>query len=180
MQPSGGPPPTSPLPASPLPPTPDQVFNPTPSGSPFPASLPPSPSAAPPPRRKRLSNLLAVLFVVVILVVILAATGELDFLFSPSDSSASQAAVKITNTSASHRCPASGTPTETFLFTLVNTGSVNASATIGFYLNDAQVTSGTYLAAVGSSTPYTVTTNLASCPPSGSTYYLELVSVTVA
>ena len=180
MQPSDGPPPPSPLAASPLPPTPEQAFNPTPSGSVVPAPLPTSPAVAPPRRRKWLSGLLGVLFVVVIVVVILAATGELDFLFSPSDSSGNQASVKVTNTSASHRCPASGAPTETFLFTLVNTGSVNASATVGFYLNDAQVTSGTYFAAVGSSTPYTVTANLASCPPSGWTYYLKLVSVAPA
>lgn len=180
MQPSDGPPPTSPLPASPLPPTPDQVFNPTPSGSPPAAPLPSPPIVASPRRRKWLSNLLGVLFVVVIVVVVLAATGELDFLFSPSGSSASQPSIKITNTSASHRCPSSAAPTETFLFTLVNTGSMNASAMIGFYLNDAQVTSGTYFAAVGSSTPYTVTATLASCPPSGSTYYLKLVSVAAA
>jgi len=118
-------------------------------------------------------------FVIVLVMAILIFSGALDFLISPSGSS-NQPSVKVTNTSASHTCPYSGTPTETFLFTLVNGGSVDAAATIGFYLNDAQVKSGTYSAPAGTSTPYTAVAYLASCPASGSTYYLDVLSVAAA
>ncbi len=43
---------------------------------------------------------------------------------------------------------------------------------------NAQVMGGTYTAPAGTSTLYTVTANLASCPHIGSTFYLDLVSVT--
>ena len=118
--------------------------------------------------------------VIVFVVVILVFSGALDFLTNPSGSSPNQPSVQVTNTSASHICPYAGTPTETFLFTLVNSGSMSANAAIGFFLNDVQVMGGNYYAATGTSTPYSVTANLASCPPSGSTYYLNLVSVTAA
>ncbi len=175
MQPSGG---TSPLPASPLPPSPyQQTYNPQ-TGltfTPPPAGAPPA--AQPQPKKGPPKAAIAV-FVIVFVVAILIFSGALDFILNPSSSN--NPSVHVTNTSASHVCPYSGTPTETFLFTLENSGSVNAAATIGFYLNDAQVHSGTYSAPAGASTPYTVTAPLASCPPSGSTYYLELVSVSAA
>ncbi len=176
MQPSGG---SSPLPASPLPPSPyQQTYNPQ-TGMTF---MPPpagAPSAPPPaPKKKRGPQAAAAVFVIVFVVAILIFSGALDFLLNPSSSNSP--AVQVTNTSASHTCPLSGTPKETFLFTLVNSGSSNANAAIGFYLNDAQVTSGTYPAPAGTSTPYTVTAYLASCPPSGSTYYLDLISVSAA
>ena len=173
MQPSDG---SSPLPASPLPPSPYQqtyspetglTFTPPPSGA---------PPASPPPRKGPPKAAVAV-FVIVLVVAILAFSGFFDFL---TGSAPSGPTVQVTNTSASHVCPYSGTPTETFLFTLVNGGSVNAAATLGFYLNDAQVHSGTYSAPASASTPYTVTAALASCPPSGTTYHLVLVSVSAA
>ena len=177
MEPSGGP---SPLPASPLPPSPyQQTYTPE-TGLTF-APSPAGDSRAPQPQpRKGPPKIAVAVFIIVFVVAILIFSGALDFLINPSASSSNQPDVKVTNTSASHRCPSPGTPTETFLFTLVNSGSVNAYATIGFYLNDAQVTSGTYSAPAGASTPYTVTANLGSCPPSGSTYYLTLVTVTTA
>ncbi len=176
MQPSGGP---SPLPASPLPPSPYQqtysaqtglTFTPSPAGAP--------PSSQPQPRKGPPKAAVAV-FVIVFVVAILIFSGALDFLTNPGPSG-NQPSIDVTNTSASHRCPTSGAPTETFLFTVVNTGSLNANAEIGFYLNDIQVTSGSYYAAVGSSTPYSVTASLSSCPPSGSTYHLSILSVTAA
>ncbi len=178
MQPSGG---SSPLPASPLPPSPyQQTYNPQ-TGLTFTPSSAGVPPASPPSRpRKGPPKVAVVVFVIVFVVAILIFSGALDFLTTPSTPSSNQPSVQVTNTSASHRCPTGGTPTETFLFTLVNGDSVNANAVIGFYLNNAQVMSGTYSAPAGSSTPYTVTANLASCPPSGSTYYLDLVSVTAA
>lgn len=177
MQPSGG---SSPLPASPLPPSPYQqtytpetglTFTPSPAGAP--------PASQPQPRKGPPKVAVAV-FVIVFVMAILIFSGALDFVFNPAGSSSNQPSVQVTNTSASHACPLSGTPTETFLFTLVNRGSADAAATIGFYLNDAQVTSCTYSAPAGTSTPYTATAHLASCPPGGSTYYLDLVSVTAA
>ena len=177
MQPSGG---SSPLPASPLPPSPyQQTYSPQ-TGltfTPSPGAVPP---ASQPQPRKGPPKVAIAVFVIVLVIAILIFSGALDFLLNPQGSSSNQPSVQVTNTSASHRCPSTGAPTETFLFTLVNGGSVNAAATIGFYLNDAQVTSGTYGAPAGTSTPYTVTAYLSSCPPSGSTYYLELVSVTTA
>lgn len=177
MQSSGGP---SPLPASPLPPSPyQQTYNPE-SGltfTPAPGAAPPA--ASPQPRKGPPKAAVAVL-VIVFVVVILIFSGALDFLIDPSASSSNQPSVQVTNTSASHTCPYSGAPTETFLFTLVNSGSVNAYANIGFFLNDAQITSGSYYSAAGTSTPHTVTASLSSCPPSGSTYYLDVLSVTAA
>ncbi len=176
MQPSGGP---SPLPASPLPPSPyQQTYSPengltfTPTGG----AAAPTPT---PPPKKGPPKIAGVVFVIVFVTVVLVFSGALDGLFGAGTPS-NQPAVQVTNTSASHICPNGGTPTETFLFTLVNSGSVNANADIGFFLNDAQVTSGTYYAAAGTSTPYSVTANLAACPPSGSTYYLHLGSVNAA
>ena len=178
MQPSGGS--SSPLPPSPLPPSPyQQTYTPE-AGltfTPSPAGVPPATPSQP---RKGPPKIAVAVFVVVFVAAILIFSGALDSLINPSGSSSSQPNVKVTNTSASHRCPISGAPTETFLFTLVNSGSKNAAATIGFFLNDAQVTSGTYSAPAGTSTPYSVTASLASCPGSGSTYYLNLVSVTAA
>lgn len=174
MQPSGG---SSPLPVSPLPASPyQQTYTPE-TGltfTPSPAGVPP---ATQPQPRKRPPKIAVAIFVIVLVMAVLIFSGALDSLLNPSGSGSNQPTVKVTNTSASHRCPTGGTPTETFLFTLVNSGSAHANAAIGFYLNDAQVMSGTYYAAAGTSTPYTVTANLASCPPSGSTYYLDLVSV---
>lgn len=180
MQPSDG---SSPLPASPLPPSPSQAWYESQIASQAPGQMPPSaPLAsvpASPPKRKGPPAIVGVFFVIFVVVIALVLSGALDGLFG-SGSSGTTPTVKVTNTSASHVCPLSGTPTETFLFTLVNTGSVDASATIGFYLNDAQVTSRTYTSTVGSSTPYSVTAALGSCPPQGSTYYLDLLSVTAA
>lgn len=178
MEPSGGP--SSPLPPSPLPASPYQQSYSPQSGlsfTPAPAGAPP---AAQPPHRKGPPKPAIAVFAIVFVVAILAGFGAFDSLFTPSGPSANQPNVKVTGTSASHICPYSGTPTETFLFTLVNSGSVNAYASIGFYLNDAQVQSGRYYSAAGTSTPFSVTASLSSCPPSGSTYYLNLVSVTAA
>ncbi len=178
MQPSGGPTPLPPSP-SPLPSSPYQQTY-TPEGG---LAFSPPPSGAPPttqpPARKRPPKAAAAVFVIVFVVAILVFSGALDSLFSPSSPS-SQPDVKVTNTSASHTCPLSGSPYETYQFTLVNSGSVNANAAIGFYLNGAQVTSGTYYAPAGASTSYSATASLGSCPPSGSTYYLSLNSVTAA
>lgn len=175
MQPSGG---SSPLPASPLPPSPyQQTYSPE-TGLTFTPAQGAVPSAPQPPGRKGPPKAAIAVFVIVFVVAILVFSGALDFLLNPS--SANQPSVQVTNTSASHACPYSGTPTETFLFTLVNGGSVDAKANIGFYLNDAQVASGTYSAPAGTSTPHAVTAYLSSCPPSGSTYYLDLLSVTAA
>ncbi len=180
MQPSGG---QSPLPSSPLPPSPSQAWYESQIASQVPGQVPPAPSPAQPPAkppvRKGPPPAAIAVFVIFIVVIVLVLSGALDFITNPSGSS-NPATVKVTNTSASHVCPLSSAPTETFLFTLTNTGSVDATATIGFYLNDAQVKSDTYFAAVGSSTPYSVTATLSSCPPSGSTYYLDLVSVIAA
>ncbi len=180
MQPSGG---SSPLPASPspLPPSPyQQTYNPQ-TGLTFtaPDAAAGAPPASTPPRKKGPPKALAPLIVIVFVVVILFFAGAFDGLFGSSGSSL-QNNVQVTNTSASHTCPYSGTPKETYLFTLVNSGSVDANVALGFYLNDAQVTSGTYSAPAGTSTPYTVVAYLSSCPPSGSTFYLDLVSVTAA
>jgi hypothetical protein len=161
-----------------LPPSPyQQTYNPQ-TGLTFAPASGAAPPAAPPQPRKGPPKVAVAVFVIVFLVAILVFSGALDFLTNPSGSSSPS--VQVTNTSASHRCPTGGVPTETFLFTLVNSDSTNANAAIGFYLNDAQITSGTYSAPAGSSTPYSVTANLASCPPSGSTYYLSLISVTAA
>jgi hypothetical protein len=177
MQSSGGP---SPLPAAPLPPSPyQQTYSPE-TGLTFTPAAAGAPPAAPTPPRKGPPKAAAAVFVIVFVVVILVFSGALDGLLSPSGASSNQPNVKVTNTSASHVCPYSGTPTETYLFTLVNSGTTDAVASIGFYLNDAQVKSGTYSAPAGTSTPYTVTAPLSSCPPSGSTYYLELLSVASA
>lgn len=178
MQPSGG---SSPLPPSPspLPPSPyQQTYNPQ-TGLTFTQPVPGAPPASTPPPKKGPPKAIGAVIVIVFVVVILFFSGALDGLFNSSGSSNSPS-VKVTNTSASHTCPLGGTPKETYLFTLVNGGSVNANAAIGFYLNGAQVTSGTYSAPAGMSTPYSVTAYLTSCPPSGSTYYLDLVSVTAA
>ena len=178
MQPSDGssplPPSPSPLPASPY----QQTYNPQ-TGLTFSqpgAGAPPAPTPIP---KKGPPKAVGAVIVIVFVVVILFFSGALDGLFNSSGSPNSPT-VQVTNTSASHSCPLGGTPKETYLFTLVNSGSVNANAAIGFYLNNAQVTSGTYGAPAGTSTPYSVTAYLASCPPSGSTYYLDLVSVSVA
>lgn len=176
MQPSGG---SSPLPPSPLPPSPyQQTYSPE-TGltfTPSPGAVPPTSQPQP---RKGPPKVVGAVVVIVFVAVILVFSGALDGLFG-SGSPSNQPSVQVTNTSASHVCPYGATPTETFLFTLVNSGSANAAATIGFYLNDAQVTSGTYSAPAGTSTPYSATANLASCPPSGSTYYLDLLSVAAA
>jgi hypothetical protein len=162
-----------------LPPSPyQQTYSPEDGLTFAPTATSAAPAPAPTPKRGPPKAAVAV-FVIVLVAAILAFSGALDFLFSPSGSS-NAPNVTVTNTSASHRCPAGGAPTETYLFTLVNSGAADANAHIGFYLNDAQVMSGTYGAPAGASTPYTVTANLGSCPPSGSTYYLELVSVTAA
>ena len=176
MPPSGG---QSPLPASPLPPSPyQQTYSPE-TGLTFTPAPNAAPPVSPPPKRKTAAAKIApVVFILALFLVILAATGALDGLFSSGSSNGPT--VRVTSTSASHTCPYSGAPYETFLFTLVNGGSVDAVATIGFYLNDVQVQSGTYRAPAGASTPYTVTASLSSCPPSGSTYYLQLVSVAAA
>lgn len=180
MQPSGS---QSPLPSSPLPPSPIQAWYESQIGAQVPgqapAVAPPSPPPAKPVARKGPPPAAIAVFVIFIVVIVLVLSGALDFLINPSGSS-NQPTVQVSNTSASHVCPLSSSPTETFLFTLTNTGSMDASVTIGFYLNDAQVKSGTYYAAIGSSTPYTETATLSSCPPSGSTYYLDLLSVTAA
>ncbi len=181
MEPSGG---SSPLPASPLPPSPNQAWYESQLASQAPGQAPPSgalatPAPTPPPKRKGPHPAVGVVFVLVIVVVALALSGALDGLFG-SGSSGTNPNVSVTNTSASHVCPYSGTPTETYLFTLVNNGNTNAAVSLGFYLNDAQVYSGTYSAPAGTSTPYTVTAPLSSCPPSGSTYYLDVLSVTAA
>ena len=174
MEPIGG---SSPLPPSPLPPSPyQQTYSPEKGLTFAPMPNAGSPAIAPPPK-KRAPKVAAAVFVIVLVVAILAFSGAFDFLASPASNPPS---VQVTNTSASHRCPSTGAPTETYLFTLVNSGSANANAAIGFYLNDAQVLAGTYSAPAGASTPYTVTATLSSCPPSGSTYYLDLVSVTAA
>ncbi len=171
MQASSGP---SPLPASPLPPSPyQQTYNPETGVTFTPAAA--APPASQPPPKKAAPKVAAVVFVIVIVTAILAFSGALDGLFNPASGGPN---VQVTNTSASHRCPLSSAPTETFLFTLVNSDSADANVQLGFYLNDAQVHSGTYSAPSGTSTPYTETVILASCPPSGSTYYLDLVSVT--
>ena len=172
MEPSGG---QTPLP---LPPSPfEQATAPPSSGSyPFQTAGTVGPVGAPAsPPKKGPPKAAGAVFVIVLVAAILAFSGVLDGLFAPSGSN--QPNVQVTNTSASHTCPYGGTPVETYHFTLVNGGSVNAQATIGFYLNDARVQSGTYQAPAGSSTPYTVTAYLTACPPSGSTYYLDLVSV---
>lgn len=176
MEPSGG---SSPLPSSPLPASPYQQNYSAENGLTFtPASggVPAAPSPAP---RKAAPKPAIVVFVIVLVMIVLVVSGALDGLFGSSGST-NAPTVQVTNTSASHACPYSGSPTETFLFTLVNSGSVNANANIGFYLNNVQVTSGTYYAAAGTSMPYSVTANLGSCPPSGSTYYLDVLSVTAA
>lgn len=178
MQPSGGSTPLPPSP-SPLPPSPyQQTYTPE-TGLTFAPSPAGAPPATQPQARKGPPKVVAAVFVIVFVMAILIFSGALDFLTSPAPSG-NQPSVQVTNTSASHTCPASGTPTETYLFTLVNSGSVNAYASIGFYLNGAQVKSGSYYSAMGASTPYSVTATLASCPPSGSTYYLEIVSVSAA
>lgn len=175
MQPSGG---STPLPPSPLPPPPyQQTYSPETglSFTPAAASAPAAPQAA---HRKTPAKVIGpIIFVIVFSVAILAGLGVFDPLFNPAGT---QPSVRVTQTSASHTCPLSGAPTETFLFTLVNDGSIHAYASIGFYLNDAQVTSHTYYAAVGTSTPYSITASLASCPPVGSTFYLDILSVTAA
>lgn len=181
MQPSDG---SSPLPASPLPPSPSQAWYESQIASQAPGPAPAAgtlavPAPVPPAKRKGPPPAVGVVFVVVIVVMALFLSGALDGLFG-SGSSGNSPSVQVTNTSASHACPYSGTPTETYLFTLVNSGSVNANAQIGFYLNGVQVYGGTYYSAAGTSTPYQVTADLASCPPSGSTYYLSVVSVTAA
>ncbi len=175
MQPSGG---SSPLPSSPLPPSPyQQTYSPE-TGLTFsqaPTGAPPSAPATSP--RKGPPKAIAPVIVIVVVVAALAFSGVFDGLFGPSGGS-NTPTVQVTSTSASHTCPAYAAPTETFHFTLVNSGSTDANARIGFYLNDAQVTSGTYSAPAGLSTSYTATAILGSCPPSGSTYYLDLISVT--
>ncbi len=181
MQPSDG---SSPLPASPLPPSPSQAWYESQIASPGPGQAPPAgtlatPVPTPPPKRKGPHPIVGVVFVIFVVVIALVLSGALDGLFG-SGSSGTNPNVSVSNTSASHVCPYSGTPTETYLFTLVNNGNTNAAVSIGFYLNDAQVYSGTYSAPAGASTPYTVTTPLSSCPPSGSTYYLDVLSVTAA
>ncbi len=177
MQSSGG---SSPLPQSPLPPSPyQQTYDPS-KGLTFSPSQGAAPPAAQPPHKKGPPKAVAAVVVIVFVVVILVFSGALDSLINPSGPSSNGPSVQVTNTSASHTCPASGSPFETYLFNLENSGSVNANAAIGFYLNDAQVTSGTYFAAAGTSPRYQVTAYLSSCPPSGSTYYLDLVSVAAA
>ncbi len=176
---SGGssplPPSPSPLPASPY----EQTYNPQ-TGLTFTPQQAPVPPAVQPPRKKGPPKAVAVVVVIVFVTVILVFSGALDGLINPSGSSSSGPSVQVANTSASHTCPYSGSPYETYQFTLVNSGSVNAYASIGFYLNNAQVMNGNYFSAAGTSTPYSVQASLASCPPSGSTYYLDLISVNAA
>ncbi len=178
MDPTGGSTPLPPSP-SPLPPSPyQQTYSPQ-NGLTF---TPGSGAAAPapaPPKRKGPPKAVGVVVFVVVIVVVLIVSGALDGLFG-SGSSPSGPSVQVTNTSASHTCPYSGSPYETYQFTLVNSGSVNAYASIGFYLNDAEVMSGNYYSAAGTSTPYSVQASLGSCPPSGSTYDLDVISVTAA
>ncbi len=177
MDPTGGSTPLPPSP-SPLPPSPyQQTYTPE-SGLTF------GPSAASPPPvstpvKKGPPKAIGVVVIIVFVMVILVVSGALDGLFASTPSS-TQPNVSVTSTSASHTCPTSGTPIETYRFTLVNSDTVNAAVTLGFYLNSVQVMSGTYGAPAGTSTPYVVTANLASCPPSGSTYYLSVVSIAAA
>ncbi len=179
MSASGGssplPPSPSPLPQSPY----QQTYSPQ-TGLTFAAPPVGAPPATPSPPRKGPPKVAVAVFVIVFVVAILIFSGALDSLLSPSGTPSNQPDVTVTNTSASHTCPVSGSPYETYHFTLVNSGSVNANAAIQFYLNGAAVTSGNYYAAAGTSTPYTETASLGSCPPSGSTYYLSLASVTAA
>ncbi len=173
---------SSPLPPSPspLPPSPyQQTYSPE-NGLTFTPQGAPVPPAAQAPRKKGPPKAVGAVIVIVFVVVILVFSGALDFLINPSGSSSNGPTVQVTNTSASHTCPYSGSPYETYQFTLVNSGSVNAYASIGFYLNNAQVMSGNYFSAAGTSTPYSVQASLGSCPPSGSTYYLDVISVTAA
>lgn len=177
MQPSGGssplPPSPSPLPQSPY----QQTYSPE-SGLTFaPSAGAPPPAAS--PAKKGPPKAIGVVIIIVFVLVILFVSGALDGLFAPSPSS-NQPNVSVASTSASHTCPTSGSPYETYRFTLVNSDSVNAAVTLGFYLNDAQVMTGTYSAPAGTSTPYVVNANLGTCPPSGSTYYLSVVSIAAA
>lgn len=179
MQPSGG---SSPLPASPLPASPyQQTYTPE-SGltfTPTPSSAPSTLSTATSTRKKGAPPAVGAVIVIVIVVAALAFSGVFGDLFGSSGTS-NTPNVKVSSSSASHSCPYGGTPTETFLFTLLNSDTVNANAAIGFYLNGARVTSGTYGAPAGTSTSYSATAYLSSCPPSGSTYYLTVDSVTAA
>ncbi len=118
--------------------------------------------------------------IVVIVVVVIAAIVLVNFLRTSTSSPTAQPNVNITNSGATYSCPLFGTPSETFTFTLVNSGNAAAYATVGFYVNSVQVTSNNYYASAQSSTPYTQSVSLSSCPGSSSTYDIEVLSVTPA
>ncbi len=152
-----------------------------PSQYPPPYPYPQQPTAQPyPPPKNRSTVGIVVAIVVVVVVVIIAAIVLLNFLRTSPASPTAQPNVNVTNTSGSYSCPLFGTPSETFTFTLVNSGNANAYATVGFYVNSQQVTTNNYYAAAGSSQSYTVTVSLSSCPGSSSTYYVDVLSVTPA
>ncbi len=140
-----------------------------------------TPGPMPPPQPKGRSTTAIVAAVVLIIVVVVVAAIVLFNFFRTSPASPTATPnVNVTNTSGTYSCPVFGTPAMTWSFTLVNSGNANAYADLGFYLNDVLVTSNSYYAPAGSSASYTETGSLSTCPSSGATYYIQVLSVTQA
>ncbi len=164
---------------SPQPPSQQQPYQPYPQQYPPPYGYPqPLAPVGPPPPKGRSTAGIVIGVIVIIVVLVIAAIVLLNFLRTSPASPTAQPNVNVTNTGATYSCPLFGTPSETFSFTLVNSGNGNGYAMVGFYVNGVQVTSNNYYAAAGSSTPYTITASLSSCPGTGSTYDIEVLSVT--
>ncbi len=160
---------------------PQQPYGPYPQQYPPPYPYPQQPPVRPlPPPKGRSTAAIVVAIVVVIVVVVIAALVVLNFLRTSPASPTAQPNVNVVNTSATYSCPFLSSPYETFTFTLVNSGNANAYADVGFYVDSQLVTSNSYYAPAGSSNSYTQSVTLMSCPSSGSTYYIELLSVTPA
>jgi hypothetical protein len=118
--------------------------------------------------------------IAIVAVVIVGAVSlmTINFLRTSTSSPVAQPNVHVTNTAATYRCPAFSSPTETFSFTLVNSGNANAYASLGFYSDGQLVDTNNYYAPAGSSLDHTITAALGKCPSSGSTYDIQILSVT--
>jgi hypothetical protein len=117
---------------------------------------------------------------VAVLIVAVVSLMAINFLRTSTSSPVAQPNVHVTNTAATYTCPAFSSPTETFSFTLVNSGNANAYVSVGFYSNGQLVDTNNYYAQAGSSLDHRITAPLGSCPSSGSTYDIQIMSVTTA
>ncbi len=179
MQPVGGQQP----PQQPQQPYPPPYQQPYPPQYPPPYPQQPYPIQPPPPPKKGMSTAAIVVIVLVVIVVVIFAGIFVLGALTGSTNPVGQPNVNVTNTAAqSSNCNIfTGTYTLTYTFTLVNSGNRAAYATIGFYFNGNLVTSNQYYAPAGSSQPETEQVSQSGgCPGNGSTYSIDVTTVTPA